>query len=163
MKCKDIERLIIYSSEEDLSYEELSGIEQHVSECSKCVCFQDELEKIRLCLEEVITLEPSTELVKKTQLICHAKMKTLPVPAKRNSAQALLIRIPKPIWIALFSLVALTLIWTFSLAEDFNVGQPLSFQTMAVLFLMIQNAAMLFFAPILIRKYRVKNQGLRPV
>lgn len=163
MKCKNIERLIIYSSEEDLSSEELSEIEQHVSECSRCVRFREELEKIRLCLEEVTTLEPSTELVKKTQLMCHAKMKTLPAYAKKNSAQALLTRIPKPIWIALFSLVVLTLIWTFSFVEDFNIGQPLSFQTMAVLFLMIQNAAMLFFAPILIRMYRVKNQGLRPV
>lgn len=163
MKCKDIERLIIYSSEEDLSSEELSEIEQHVSECSRCVRFRGDLEKIRLCLEKMATIEPPNELAKQTQLMCHAKMKTLPLHAKRNAAQVLLTRIPKPIWIALFSLVALTLIWTFSFVEDFNIGQPLSFQTMAVLFLMIQNAAMLFFAPILIRKYRVKNQGLRPV
>lgn len=163
MKCKDIERLIIYSSEEDLSSKELSEIEQHVSECSRCVRFQEELEKIRLCLEEMPTLEPPTELAKQTQLMCHAKLETLPVHAKKNAGQALLTRIPKPIWIALFSLIALTLIWTFSLVEDFKIGQPLSFQTIAVLFLMIQNAAMLFFAPILIRMYRVKNQGLRPV
>jgi len=158
MKCKDIERLIIYSSGEDLSSEELSEIEQHVSECSKCVRFKEELEKIRLCLEEMPTLEPPAKLAKKTQLMCHARMKTLPLHAKRNAAQAILIRIPKPIWIALFSLVVLTVIWIFSLLEDFKLDQPLSFQTMAVLFLMIQNAAMLLFAPILIRKYRVKTQ-----
>lgn len=163
MKCKDIERLIIYSSEEDLSSEELSEIEHHVSECSRCVRFREDLGKIRLCLEEMTILNPPTELAKQTQLMCHAKMKTLPVHAKRNATQALLTRIPKPIWIALFSLVALTLIGTFSLVEDFKIGQPLSFQTTAFLFLMIQNAAMLFFAPILIRKYRVKNQDLRAV
>ena len=46
MPCQDIERLIIFSSEEDLSVEELSEIKQHVSECSRCVRFQEDLGKI---------------------------------------------------------------------------------------------------------------------
>jgi hypothetical protein len=46
------------------------------------------------------------------------------------------------------------------LLTEFNLEQPLSFQTVAVFFLMIQNAGMLFFAPVLIRKYRSTNRSL---
>jgi anti-sigma factor RsiW len=163
MKCKDIERLIIYSSEEDLSSDELSEIEKHVSECSQCARFQEELQKIRLCIQETPSLKPPADLAKKTQLMCHARINTLPLQAKRNGAQALLARIPQPMWVALFSLIGLTLMWIFSLLEDFKLNQPFSFQTMAILFLVIQNAVMLFFAPILIRKYRMKNQNFRSI
>ena len=163
MKCKDIESLLIDSTEGELNAEKLSEIKLHVSECASCAHFQEDLEKIRLCLKEIPPSAPSAELAKKTQLLCHAKIRTLHAAGRKNASQTLLTRIPKLVWIALFSLIALTLIWTFSLAENLNIGQPLSFQTMAILFLMIQNAAMLFFAPILIRKYRVKNQNFESI
>ncbi|UCC41030.1 MAG: zf-HC2 domain-containing protein, partial [Candidatus Aminicenantes bacterium] len=76
MKCKDIERLIVDSSEDVLSPKDLSEIEQHVSKCAKCTRFQEDVRKIRLCLDETTTPEPSVELVKQTQLLCHAKLKT---------------------------------------------------------------------------------------
>lgn len=160
MKCKDIERLIVDSPEEELSPEKLSEIEFHVSECARCAGFQEDLKKIRLCFKEMTLPVPSAELVKQTQLLCHAKMRTLQASGRKNDVQALLTRIPKLIWVSLFSLIALTLIWIFPLFEDFKLDQPPSFQTIAVLFLVIQNAAMLFFAPILIRNYRVKNHDV---
>lgn len=163
MRCKDIEHLVIYSSREDLNPEKLSEMEQHISGCAKCARFSDDLRKIRLCLEEIPPFEPPPELARQTQLMCHAKLDTMHAAGRKNDVQALLMRIPKSIWIALFSLIALTIIWMFPFMKDFRIGQPLSFQTIVVLFLMIQNAAMLFFSPILIRKYRAKNQDLKPV
>ena len=161
MKCKDIESLIIDSTEGELNAEKLSEIKLHVSECASCAHFQEDLEKIRLCLKEIPPSAPSAELAKKTQLLCHAKIRTFHAAGRKNASQTLLTRIPKLVWIALFSLIALTIIWMFPLMKDFKIDQPLSSQTIAVLFLMIQNAAMLFFAPILIRRYRVKNQDFR--
>ena len=163
MKCKDIERLIADSSEEELSPEKLSEIEFHVSECARCTRFQEDLKKIRLCFKGMTLPVPSAELVRQTQLLCHAKMRTLHVAGRKNDVQALVTRIPKYIWVSLFSLIALTLIWIFPLFEDLKLDQPPSFQTIAVLFLVIQNAAMLFFAPILIRNYRVKNHDFESI
>jgi hypothetical protein len=68
--------------------------------------------------------------------------------------------IPKYIWAALASLTTLTVILLSLLLTEFNLERPLSFQTVVVLFLMIQNAGMLFFAPVLIRKYRSTNRSL---
>lgn len=160
MKCKDIERLIIESSEKDLSAEELFGIEQHISECVKCARFHEDLEKIRLYFKGMTLPAPPDELVRQTRLLCLAKIRTLYEAERKIAGQILLMRIPRLIWIALFSLTALTLVWIFPLIKDFSSDKPLSFQAVAVLFLMIQNAAMLFFTPLLIRRYRAKGQRL---
>ena len=53
MRCKDIERLIIDSSDEDLSAEELRAIEKHVAHCALCARFRDDLEKIRMGVKTI--------------------------------------------------------------------------------------------------------------
>jgi len=156
MKCKDIERLIIDFPESELGLEEMSAIKEHIELCLRCAQLQDDLRKIRLYLKEIPQPSPSEELMRRTQLICQAKMRSL------RSAQNHLRSIPKYIWVALFSLIVLTAILILWLLKDFNLSLPLSLQTIVMLTLMIQNAGILFFAPLLIRKFRSNNQSLRP-
>lgn len=163
MKCKDIERLVIDSSEEDLSAEELSEIEEHVLHCAKCARFQDDLKKIRICLKEMTIRVPSAALIRRTQSICHTKMRTLHAADRRTAGQTNLISIPKYMWVALISLIVFTIIWMLPLLKDIRLNQTLSFETVVVFTIMIQNAVMLFFAPLLIRRYRLKNQGFGPL
>jgi len=69
--------------------------------------------------------------------------------------------IPKYALPVLFSLILLTAFIIAPMLKNIKLNQPLTFPTIAVLTLLIQNAAMLFFAPILIRKYRWKKKDFR--
>jgi len=160
MKCKDIERLVIESSEDERSAEDLSRIKQHILHCSKCAQLEDDLKKIRVFLKKTVMPTPPPELVRQTQLMCHTEIKALKAGVKKFSGLSSSRLIPKYIWAALGSLITLTVILLSPLLTEFNLEQPLSFQTAVVLFLMIQNAGMLFFAPVLIRKYRSTNRSL---
>ena len=160
MKCKDIERLVIESSKDELSAEDLSRIEQHIQHCSKCAQLGDDLKKIRIFLKKTTASTPPEKLVMKTQLMCHTEIKALKTGVKKFSHLSSSRLIPKYIWAALGSLITLTVILLSPLLTEFNLEQPLSFQTVAVLFLMIQNAWMLFFAPVLIRKHRSTNRSI---
>lgn len=160
MKCKDIERLLIDSSEEDLSAEKLAEIKQHVLVCAKCAHFQKNLKKVRNYIKEMTVPVPSDELVRKIHSACIDKMSNLNAVEKRTSGQNHLKSIPAYMWAALICLIILTVIWIIPLLRDFKLNETLSHQTIIVLSLMIQNAVMLLFSPILIRRYRTKNRTL---
>lgn len=160
MKCKDIERLVIESSKDELSAEDLSRIKQHILHCSKCAQLEDDLKKIRIFLKKTAPPSPPVELVRQTQLMCHTEINAFKAGVKKFPGLSSSRLIPKYMWAALIMLITLTVILFSPLLTEFNLEQPLSFQAVVVLFLMIQNAGMLFFAPVLIRKYRSTNRSL---
>lgn len=159
MRCKNIERLIIASRDEDLSSEELKAIEQHVGLCAQCARFREELEKIRTGIKALPTPELSPELAENTRLRCYAEMKKQREAAQeKRSLRALSRPIPVYVWATLFVLTLLTMVIILPAIREIRFDQTLSFKAAAVLTLIIQNAVMLFFAPILIRKYRSKSE-----
>ena len=159
MRCKDIERLIIASSDEDLSSEELKAIEQHVGLCPHCARFQEELGKIRTGIKAMPVPELSAGLNKSTRSRCYAEMKKLREAAlEKRSSRTLSRSIPVYVWATLFALTLLTMVIIFPVIREIRFDQTLSFKAAAVLTIIIQNAVMLFFAPILIRKYRSKKE-----
>ena len=162
MKCQDIERLIIESSEEDFYEEQKKRIEEHLARCPRCQQFQKDLEKIRAFLMEITPPSPSTEVESRTQHLCHVRMGKSLSPEEKTRALIHTPAIPVYIWAALVSLTVLTLILTFPLIMGMTSDQPLPFPLVGVLVLVIQNAVMLCFSPILLRKYRMKNQGFEP-
>jgi len=160
MRCKDIERLIIDSSDEKLGSEELKGIEQHVADCAQCARFKDELEKIQACIKKMPLPVPKPELVQKTRKRCYAEI--FPQQAKKTGiTQQLPIHpLPKLMWAALFSLILLTVLFFAPAFKEILEQQILSFSSAVVLTLIIQNAVMLILTPVLLRKYRWKQQNL---
>lgn len=74
MRCKDIERLIIDSSDEDLSLEELSTKEKHIARCALCASFQDDLEKIRMGVKTIPQPILPPDLAQKTRRRCQAEI-----------------------------------------------------------------------------------------
>ena len=160
MKCKDIERLVIESSKDERSAKDLSRIKQHILHCSKCAQLEDDLKKIRIFLKKTAPPAPPVELVRKTQLLCHTEINAFKAGVNKISVLSSSRLIPKYMWAALITLITLTLILFSPLLTEFNLERPLSFPTVVVLFLMIQNAGMLFFAPVLIRKYRSTSRSL---
>lgn len=161
MKCKDIERLIIDFKEDGLSSEELSAVKEHVERCAECAGLRDDLRKIRVYLKRMPKSVLSAELARRTQSTCQVELSSMPLSRERTNGRNHLRSIPKAVWAALFSLVVLTTILILVLLEDFDLKLPLSTQTVVVLTLMIQNAGMLFFAPILIRKFSSGDKSSR--
>lgn len=159
MRCKDIERLIIASWDEDLSSEELKTIDQHVGLCPHCARFQEELGKLRTGIKAMPVPELSPDLAENTRLRCYDEMKNQREAAReKRSSQTLSRPIPVYVWATLFVLTLLTMVIIFPVIREIKFDQTLSFKAAAVLTIIIQNAVMLFFAPILIRKYRSKKE-----
>ncbi len=163
MRCKDIEHLIIESSDEDLSLEELSTIEKHIAYCALCARFQDELEKIRIGVKTIPQPILPPDLAQKTRLRCQAEMNQRPAAASKIARLIPSDPIPKYVWAALLPLILLTVFVLAPTLKEIRLDQTLTFTSATALTIIIQNAVMLLFAPILIRRRRWKNQDIRGI
>jgi hypothetical protein len=160
MRCKDIERLIVGASEGGLSQEELRAIGDHVSSCVKCTRLQEELEGIRVCLRNSSQPVLPDVLIQKTRELCYAEMESLRRTPQKSERPVRNHAIPKLIWAAITSLIVITGFLLLPLIRDIEMEQPFSFPAVVVIFLIIQNAAMLFFTPVILRKFRSHNHRL---
>ena len=163
MRCQDIERLIIDSSEGILSQEEWRAIEQHVAQCADCARFQDDLKNIRVSVKKMSNLTPPHKLERRTRDLCQAELSSRLASEEQRVSQIRPSPVPWIIWVALISLIVFTVFLSVSLFKDIGLNQPLSFESVFVLCLILQNAVMLFFAPVIIRKYRSPRQRVRLV
>ena len=163
MRCKDIERLIIDSSEEDLSQEELTAIETHVARCALCARFQEDLEKIRMGIKVMPQPVIPPDLAQKTRLRIHTEMGREPAAATKIDQLTPSEPIPKYVWVALLPLIILTVILIVPIFKEIRLDQTLTFASVVALTIIIQNAVMLLFAPILIRRRHRKKQDIRGI
>jgi len=163
MRCKDIERLIIDSSDEDLSLEELGKIEKHVAHCALCARFQDHLEKIRMGVKAMPQPVLPPGLAQKTRVRCHAEISRRPAAASKITRLIPSEPIPKYVWAALLPLILLTVFVIVPVFKEIRLDQALTFTSVVALTIIIQNAVMLLFAPILIRRRRGKKQDIRGI
>lgn len=160
MRCKDIERLIVDASEGGLTKEEIRSIEDHISSCAKCGRFQEELEGIRVCLRNSSEPVLPENLIQKTRELCYAEIESFGSAPQKSERRIPSHSIPKLIWAAIASLILITGFLLLPFIRDLELEQTLSFPAAVVLFLIIQNAAMLFFAPVILRKFRSQNHHL---
>ena len=163
MRCKDIERLIIESSDEDLSLEELSTIEKHVARCALRARFQDELEKIRRGVKTIPQPILPPDLAQKTLHRCQTEISQQPATATKIAKLIPSAPIPKYVWAVLLPLILLTVFVLAPTLKEIRLDQTLTFASAAALTIIIQNAVMLLFAPILIRRRRWKKQDIRGI
>jgi anti-sigma factor RsiW len=159
MQCKDIERLIIVSSEEELSPEESKAVEQHLEHCAHCARLRDDLEKIRLGITTMPKPLLPPDLAQKTRQRCLDEIRLQPALAKRVFSRIRSYPIPKYVWASLVPLIIFTVLLIAPVIKEIRLEESLTFESAAALALLIQNAAMLFFAPILIRRYRSKKEN----
>ncbi len=163
MRCKDIERLIIDSSDKDLSQEELGAIEKHVAHCALCARFQDDLEKIRMGVKTMPQPVLPPGLAQKTRLRCQAEISQQPAAASKIAKLIPSDPVPKYVWAALLPLILLTVFVLAPTLKEIRLDQTLTFTSAAALTIIIQNAVMLLFAPILIRRRRWNKQDIRGI
>lgn len=150
MKCKDIERKIIASS---------GGFLDHVEHCSKCSHLKEDVESLRSLLQQRPNLVLPEDLDKKTYQKCQSEIQSLQKNTQKVKLRQPLQSIPIYMKVVFIFLLVVMVIWFFSFFEDFGIGggESLSMPTIFGMFLIIQNAMMLLFAPLLIRRFRTKK------
>ncbi len=159
MRCKDIERLIMASSDEELSPEEVKIVEEHLADCAQCAQLRDDIKKIWMGVKAMPKPVLPPELAEKTRERCYAELKKQ-FEARKSTLRASASPIPIFVWAVLIALTLLTMFITIPVISEIKLDESLTFKSAAVLTLVIQNAVMLFFAPVLIRKYRSKKQDI---
>jgi len=152
--------MIIDGLEGALDPQERDVLEAHVTQCVSCARFREDLRKIRNGLSSLPGPEPPAELAETTRALCYAAMGPSGMTKSKFIPKARSRSIPKIIWAALFALVVLTGLLIISLLPGFNAQGPLSLKTVLAITLVVQNAAMLFFMPVLIHRFRLSNNGL---
>lgn len=154
MRCQDIELLIIASSERHLNQEERQLLELHMAQCKPCACFQADWGRIRQSIKEMPTPILSSELDGYTRHQCLEALKTQPLPDRISASRSFFCSLPKGIKATLFAAAILTATALVLFFLKFSTNELQIFQTAAILTLVLQNAIMLIFAPIVIVKCR---------
>jgi len=155
MKCKDIERIVIASSGRLPDSKQLNEIRLHLEHCSRCLRLKEDMESLRSLLKRRAEPNLPEDLDKKTYQKCLSKIHSLQNNKKKVNLQQQLQSIPIHMKVVFISLLVLTVIWIFPFFQDFGlVGETLSVSTIFGLFWIIQNAMMLLFTPLLIRRFR---------
>jgi hypothetical protein len=161
MRCKDIEQLIIDSSDAQISKDEWNLVEQHLTHCDHCASFQKNLDEIRAHLETCPPQVLPDKLKEQTRALCLEEIRSSHSRRPEITPELTTPAIPKFIWAALTLIIILTGVVMIYLIGDFKWTEIFSFSNATVFTLILQNAAMLILAPILLRKCRQKNRNLQ--
>ncbi len=159
MRCKHVQRLMIDAIDNPLSREELEGMEEHIQNCRGCTRFQSTYALLRRGVTELPCPAPSKDLDRDTHDLCRgARLATLHFATDPALSKWQALAIPKFIWVVLPILIFLTALLMAGGLQDI-LDENISFLSATFLALVLQNAAMLVFAPILFRALRRKRSG----
>ncbi len=159
MKCKDIERLVIASSDKLPDSKQLHAIHLHVEHCIKCSRLKEDIESLRSLLQQRTNLALPEDLDKRTYQKCLSEIQSLQKNTQRGKFRQQMQSIPIHMKVVFISLLVVMGIWIFSFLKDFGIGggDTLSMPMIFGLFFIIQNVMMLLFAPLLIRRFKTKK------
>ena len=156
MRCEDLRDRLIDGPGRDPSAGLRPEMEAHLNRCRDCALFLDQLESVREAVGSLPQPLPSdrTDFEVRTLLKNAGATRRGPVEPLPSRWGAL--PIPRTIWAAIPVLLVLTSLVMASGLQDVldNTGSLLA---AAFVTLLLQNAAMLVFAPILIRALRRKG------
>lgn len=159
MRCKNIELLILESRERKLTQSEIRTIEQHLARCAACTAFKNDLVKLRNGLHHLHSPAPSPELVETTLARC--KQET-PTPQRHPLGLGFRLRrfpIPKFILVSIPVVMGITTYLMLPGLKDL-AEQTRSLESIAVLTIILQNAALLVLAPILLKSLRHRKESI---
>jgi hypothetical protein len=146
LSCRDVERLTLAGEDRELSAGERSLVDDHRRDCGRCRAFAADRITIRAEAAALGWPAPPDALVRKTRrrlLESAADAGPAPLPAWVLIAMAL-VAVATGLWLAV-SLAGVT--------PDMTLAD-LSLSGVAAVLLIIQNALMLLFAPVVLRKVR---------
>jgi predicted anti-sigma-YlaC factor YlaD len=151
VSCPDIERLMLEGEDRELARAERSLIEDHLGGCEGCRAFSADRLQIRELTAALRWPEPPDALVRKTRrLLLESAPEARPavLPAWVLVAMAL-VAVATGLWLAV-SLAGVT--------PDMTLAD-LPVAGLAAVFIIIQNALVLLFAPVVLRTVRARRDS----
>jgi hypothetical protein len=152
---------MLESGERELLREDRLALEEHLETCPDCAAFRSFWGGLRSCFGEATGPALSAKLSDSVRLRCRAELDFLSRSRSGQNFGRSAAAVPWPIWGALLLLTGLTLCFLIPGLEDFRQSQKLTLGTVLVLLVILQNALMLFFAPLLMRRGRISRYRFR--
>lgn len=142
MRCRNVQRWLVSHEKKDEKSPDFFRIQKHLKECDPCFHFKRDLDDLRETMAANPRPESPPELVHATFSRCRTLLAE-PSPAP----------VPKTIWVT-FSLILIITIWLTLPAPALlqNTALQLSYLEITPLVLIIQNAVMLLFVPVILIK-----------
>ncbi len=144
---------MLEKSERERSLEERRLLEAHLEVCSDCAAFKGFRESVRSALGNPPGPELDPRLVERVRGLCHSEM--TPKTARRAA------RVPLSIWAALGLLTVITLGFFIPQIQEFFATKEFTPAMGFLSAILLQNAVMLFFAPIIMRHQRIDQNDWR--
>jgi anti-sigma factor RsiW len=156
MRCRDIRHLVIDDAGQDLAPEVRQGMEKHLDRCERCARFRESMEAVSQGVKDLPRPLPSDSVDNEVRTLLQdadasRRYPAAPLPSRWDS-----ISIPRLIWAAIPVLVVLTALLMATGLQDI-LDETGSFLGATFVALLLQNAVMLVFAPILIKALRRKT------
>jgi predicted anti-sigma-YlaC factor YlaD len=149
LNCRDVERLMLEGEDRAFSAGERGLVEEHLHACARCRGFAADRALVRAELAGVRWPAPPDELVLRTRRMLRETGTPAAVPAWILIALAA-VTIITSIWLA---------VWLPDITPDTTLADlPLAART--AVFIIVQNALMLFCAPIVLRTARARRDKL---
>ena len=149
LNCRDVERLMLEGEDRAFSAGERGLVEEHLRACARCRGFAADRALVRAELAGVRWPAPPDELVLRTRRMLRETGTPAAVPAWILIALAA-VTIITSIWLA---------VWLPDITPDTTLSDlPLAART--AVFIIVQNALMLFCAPIVLRTARAHRDKL---
>lgn len=153
MRCQDVERLMLESNEKERAPEERRSLQAHLETCSQCAAFKDFRAGLRSVWENAPAPDLAPEFIEKVRRRCHDELVQGP---SRPAAG-----VPWPIWAAFGVLTVITLGFFIPQILDFFSSREFTPALAWLLIILMQNAVMLFFAPVIMRHSRIGHDNWR--
>ncbi len=146
MRCQDVERILAEGADTRAGGGAAADLDRHLAACPACAAFQADLAKVRSHFQSGTQPVLPAALDARTRAAWRAELAGPPRPT------------PLPRWLgaALGVLTAMTVVVVYPIFAGPEIVEPLSFRTAASIALLLQNGVMLFFAPILFRKFKTR-------
>jgi anti-sigma factor RsiW len=144
---------MLEKSEKERSPEERRALESHLETCPDCAAFRDFRESLRVAREMASAPALEPELAEKVRLRCHAEL------AQKSSRKPA--GVPWSIWAAFGLLTVITLGFFIPQIMDFFATKEFTPAMGLLLAILLQNAVMLFFAPVIMRRQHIGHHEWR--
>jgi predicted anti-sigma-YlaC factor YlaD len=151
LRCRDVESLMLEGEDRSLPAGERGLVEEHLRTCARCRGFAADRALVRAELAGLRWPAPPEELVLKTRRML------------RDAGAAKPTTVPVWVLVALAALTIITSIWLAAWLPDITPDTTLADLPMAAraaVFIIVQNALMLFCAPVVLRAARARRSEL---
>jgi predicted anti-sigma-YlaC factor YlaD len=151
--CRAIERLLVAREDGELSAAERGLVEGHLRGCERCRAFAADRDAVRREIASVPWPALPPDLDRRTRRAL-----------RQNGPEAAPAAVPAWVLVALAVVTIVTGIWLAVSLADVTPETSLAdlpVAGLAAILIIVQNALMLFFAPVVLRTFRVRREGAR--